>query len=101
MRLLVAPEAAAQAEAIGRWWRENRPAAPDLFASELESALAALLVAPRLGAAVEHPTVSGLRRVLLRATRFHVYYRLRTEEVQVVAVWSALRGRGPDLSGAG
>jgi hypothetical protein len=36
------------------------------------------------------------RRVLLPETRHHVYYRVVAAElVRVVAVWSAVRGRGP------
>jgi plasmid stabilization system protein ParE len=101
VRVLVAPEAAAQAEAIARWWRVHRPAAPELFGAEFEAALSALGHAPRLGPKVEHPSVSGLRRIRLRATRFHLYYRIDGEELQVVAVWSALRGRGPELSRLG
>ena len=99
--VIVAPEALAQVEAIDDWWRANRPAARGLFSSELDAAFLSLSAAPRVGQAVEHATVKGLRRVLLRTTRFHVYYRVRADVVEVVAVWSCLRGRGPDLSALG
>jgi hypothetical protein len=36
--------------------------------------------------------------VLLRASRFHVYYVEQRPRVVVLAVWSAVRGRGPNLS---
>ena len=39
-RLIVAPEAEAQIDAIDAWWRSNRPASPDLFAQELAAAFA-------------------------------------------------------------
>jgi plasmid stabilization system protein ParE len=39
----------------------------------------------------------GLRRILLRATRYHVYYVSNAETVLILAVWSAVRGAGPDL----
>ena len=98
MVVTIAPEAAAQAEAIDNWWRANRPAARDLFASELDSATLSIVSAPRIGQPVEHPSRLDVRRLLLRATRFHVYYRLRGEDVEVIAVWSCRRGRGPDLA---
>ena len=97
MIVIVGLVAAAQADAIDDWWRANRPAARDLFASELDAAFQSLSAAPHLGQAWEHPSVGGVRRVLLRATRFHVYYRVRADAIEVVAIWSCLRGRGPDL----
>ncbi len=39
----------------------------------------------------------GVRRLLLRATRYHVYYRVRDETLEVLAVWHATRGTGPGL----
>ena len=35
MKFEVAPRAVSEAERCGRWWRENRPAAPTLFETEL------------------------------------------------------------------
>lgn len=98
MRVKVAPEAAARLDVIDDWWRANRPVARDLFASEFDGDALSLSAAPRMGQPVEHPKITGLRRALLRATRFHVYYRVRAGEVEVVAAWSCLRGRGPDLA---
>ena len=37
-------------EDIDAWWRQNRPASPDLFLAELESILAATALMPALGA---------------------------------------------------
>jgi plasmid stabilization system protein ParE len=67
-------------EEIDEWWRANRPSAPDLFITELE----------RMLAAVAH-------RILLRKTRYHVYYRTRGDTLEVLAVWHAVRGAGPGL----
>lgn len=41
--------------------------------------------------------VKGIRRVILRATRYHVYYCADRDTVTVLAVWSAVRGRGPSM----
>jgi len=38
------------------------------------------------------------RRVLMPESRYHVYYRVAgPDHVRVVAIWSAVRGRGPTL----
>jgi plasmid stabilization system protein ParE len=90
--------AARQAKRVGAWWRENRTASPDLFASELAAAIDALAAAPQIGQRIDDAGLPGIRRVLLRASQFHVYYDLDGTTVRIVAVWSGLRGCGPDLS---
>lgn len=98
MDVLLAPEAQAQAQTIDDWWRENRTVAPDLFVEELASTLSLLSTAPRLGRRYAHPTVKSVRRVLMRSTRYHLYYVIHTDTVLVLSVWSGHRGTGPDLS---
>jgi hypothetical protein len=51
-----------------------------------------------MGQRVDDAGSPGIRRLLLRATQFHVYYDFDGATVRIVAVWSCLRGRGPDLS---
>jgi plasmid stabilization system protein ParE len=82
---------------IDTWWRENRTAAPDLFLDELVETTRRLARTPHIGAAYRQHGAPELRRVLMQATRFHVYYHYNAArgEVVVVSVWSALRGRGP------
>lgn len=98
-RLLIPPEIAADIKAIGLWWRQNRPLAPHLFIDEFAYAAEMLLSMPGVGRPYPNPEVPEARRILLRATRYHVYYRQRGDDVILMAVWSALRGSGPDLSG--
>jgi len=81
---------------IDTWWRANRPAAPELFADELEAALTALDDTPTLGTRYE-AGVEGIRRVLLPRTHYHLYFLKEPDRLYVVAVWSAFRGRGPRL----
>ncbi len=97
VRVGLARRAARQAREIDSWWRENRPAAASLFSEELAAAFVAIEGAPQLGQQVQHATAPDVRRVLLRATRHHVYYVFAGEVVRVLAVWSCLRGSGPDL----
>ena len=98
MRVHLAPEAREQARKIDAWWRENRPSAPELFVAELSSAFATLASAPKAGAPYPHE-LKGVRRLLLRSSRYQIYYRVKNEDVMVVAIWSSVRGSGPDLSG--
>jgi plasmid stabilization system protein ParE len=84
-------------EEIDAWWRANRSAAPDLFATELERTLAAVALVPTLGARAKSERLTSVRRVLLRRTRYHVYFRAREETLEVLAVWHAARGSEPDV----
>jgi plasmid stabilization system protein ParE len=90
-----AAEAKAEVARIDAWWRANRRAAPDLFISELDRVTLALEDNPALG--VRYEPKPGVRRMLLRQTRYHLYFVEEVERVLVVAVWSAYRGRGPSL----
>jgi plasmid stabilization system protein ParE len=93
-------EADVQIEAVAAWWKANREAAPDLFGDELAGAVELLTHAPDLGKPVRHKRIPGLRRLLLPATRYHVYYvhEMEADEVVVLAVWNAVRGRSPRLT---
>jgi plasmid stabilization system protein ParE len=98
MRLRVSPEAEHQITEIDRWWTGNRTVAPTLFLDELAAAFELIGRLPNAGRRHRTPGVPGLRRLLLRATRYHVYHaRLDDEHLAVLAVWSAVRGSGPDL----
>jgi plasmid stabilization system protein ParE len=97
-RVLFAPEARDQARLIDAWWREHRPRAPRLFAEELAHALALLGGVSKVGRPYPHPRREGVRRLPLRSTRYHLYYRTEEDVVIVLAVWSSVRGTGPDLT---
>jgi plasmid stabilization system protein ParE len=88
-----------QATAVDAWWVENRPAAPTLFSAELAGGLALLAITPDIGRRYRRRSIPGLRRLLLPGSRYHVYYVHDAEagEVLVLAVWSAVKGRGPHL----
>lgn len=90
-------EADAQILAIDAWWRGNRRASPDLFLDELTESFDIIGHAPQIGRPYRRSPISGTRRVLLSATRYHVYYVPQHDEVRVLAVWHARRGVGPPL----
>jgi len=85
---------------LDTWWREHRDKAPDLFEQELAAAFRTVAAAPGSGKRFRHDG-GDVRRILMRATRHHVYYVERDEHVLVLAVWGAVKGAGPDLSGLG
>jgi plasmid stabilization system protein ParE len=86
-----------EVERIHAWWQRNRPAAQSLFIDELEQTLAAVSLSPSLGAPARSDRVRGVRRVLLRRTSYYLYYRVRGETLEVLALWHAARGRGPTV----
>lgn len=97
-RLEVAERAQNDVEHLGTWWRENRDKAPELFDQELAIAYAAIREHPEYGQ--RYTVVRGQQvwRYLMPKTKKHVYYRLDGDDVvRVMAVWGAVRGRGPKL----
>jgi plasmid stabilization system protein ParE len=96
VRLELAPRAVRDAERCAAWWRENRPAARTLSEHELRAALDWIRDAPLLGGIYEVVGGREYRRTLMAETPYHVYYRVAGPElVRVLAIWSAVRGRGP------
>lgn len=91
------PEADAQILAVDDWWRTNRPAAPDLFLSELAASFDMIGHTPHIGRLYRQSLIVDTRRILLKGTRYHVYYVASTDDVRVLAVWHAQRGVGPPL----
>ena len=91
------PEADAQIRTIDDWWRRNRTAAANLFADELAASFDIIGQAPNIGRSYKQSPVPGTRRVLLKGTRYHVYYTPLVSEVRVLAVWHGQRGVGPPL----
>ena len=91
------PEADTQIREIDTWWRRNRHASPNLFADELGASFDIIGNAPGIGRLYRRSPVPGTRRILLKGTRYHVYYCSGVEGVRVLAVWHAQRGVGPPL----
>ncbi len=80
---------------IDEWWSQNRPAAQNLFAEELKAAFERIGERPGSGTPYPLPGHEESMRVLLRSTRYHVYYEFDAGAVYVITVWSAVRGRDP------
>lgn len=98
MKLRFTPRALADAKRLKTWWHKNRPDTRDLFELELTAALDRIRRTPILGSAYQ---ASGfevpVRRVLLPKTQNHVYYAVEPDQIVVLSVWGARKGRSPRL----
>lgn len=97
MTVQLAARAMREAERGSLWWRENRPAARLLFDDELGRALDQIKLEPNVGVPYTARSGRAYRRLLMPATRYHVYYRMEHDRIRVAAIWSASRGRAPSL----
>ena len=88
-----------QVEEAARWWRENRPAAPQAVSEELARALEIVALQPAIGAKTSSRRLRRVRRVLLPRIQYHLYYQVdaRTRRLVVIAFWHAQRGTFPQL----
>lgn len=77
------------------WWDKNRPAAPGAVREELERVFALISVQPGVGARATNLRLPGVRRVRLSRVRYHLYYRVRAEVIEVLAFWHVSRGSPP------
>lgn len=91
------PAAAEQVEAAAQWWRENRPSAPDLFESELASAIALLAESTPLTQVFAEVDGKLVRKIRLPRTHHALYFTVEGDVVTVHALWHGARGSGPPL----
>jgi plasmid stabilization system protein ParE len=97
--VVLAPAAQTQARKVAAWWRDNRPAARDLFDGEMAAVLDRLAEAPNTGRPYRMIRNRQIRRILMARTSYNVYFEVQEERalVRIVAVWHAARGHGPPL----
>ena len=97
MKVRVTKRAQAQIDRAALWWDENRPLAPEAFDEELAEAFSLLSLEPGIGAPVTNTRAQGVRRLHLARIHYFLYYHVRSEEVQVLAIWHTSRGTGPNI----
>jgi plasmid stabilization system protein ParE len=88
--VLVGP-AEKQLHEIAAWWMDHREASPWLVADEFDRCVSLLESTPDAGARFHRSRVPGVRRLVMRRTKHHVYY-LHDEAnavVYIIAVWGA------------
>jgi plasmid stabilization system protein ParE len=81
------------------WWLANRPAAPEALREDLGRAFDLISRQPGIGSVAMNTKLRGVRRVYLSRVRYFLYYRVTAspEQVEVLALWHASRGKGPAL----
>jgi plasmid stabilization system protein ParE len=84
------PLAADEAEAAERWYRERNEIAAARFQKEIDRVVELISDRSNTGS----PYVGNTRRVLLRRFPFFIVYRVRGDNVQIVAVAHARRRPG-------
>jgi plasmid stabilization system protein ParE len=97
VKVRVTKRAQAHIDRAAQWGDENRDLAPQAFDEDLTKAFLLLSVEPGVGAPVSHARAEGVRRLHLARIRYHLYYRIRGGEVEVLALWHTSRGGGPSL----
>ena len=97
MRVRVAKRAQAHIERAALWWDQNRPLAPEALDEELAEAFSLLSAEPGIGAPALNVRAEGVRRVHLARVHYHLYFRVRGGQVEVLALWHTSRGTGPFL----
>ena len=97
LELFISRRAAREIERVVEWWAANRPAAPGAVRQDLEAAVNVLLVQPDIGARVEEASSPGVRRFHLDRIRYWVYYRVRSNRLEVLSVWHSSRYSGPTV----
>lgn len=84
-------------ERAAAWWSVNRLAAPGAIRRDLEYALALLVEQPGIGERVETESPMKVRRFLMDTSKYHMYYRVKDQVLEVLAVWHSSREHGPSL----
>jgi plasmid stabilization system protein ParE len=78
--------------AASSWWRENRDKAPHLFDEELRRALDLIAFVPLAGRRTEGARLQDVRVVVLRQTRYLLFYRVeRGHDIRVLSLQHARR----------
>lgn len=97
--VVVVDEAAQQLREIVDWWIANRAAATTLALDEFEHCVRLLESSPDVGLRFHRTPVPGVRRVVMKRTKNHVYYVHDADNavVYIIAVWGAPKEGDPVL----
>jgi plasmid stabilization system protein ParE len=97
VRIRVTKRADAHIEQAGIWWEQNRPLSPGALGEELAAAFTLLISQPAIGAPALNAKTRGVRRVHLARVHYYLYYRVRGEQIEVLAFWHTSRGTPPPV----
>jgi plasmid stabilization system protein ParE len=97
VKVRVTRRAQAHIDRAALWWDQNRPLAPKALDEALTEAFSLLGAEPGIGARALNVRTEGVRRVHLARVHYYLYYRVRNNQVEVLAFWHTSRGAGPFL----
>jgi plasmid stabilization system protein ParE len=97
VRIQVTKRAEAHIDQAADWWEQNRPLSPGALDEELAEAFALLISQPAIGAPALNAKTRDVRRVHLARVHYHLYYRVRGEQIDVLALWHTSRGAPPSV----
>jgi len=97
VRIRVTKRADAHIERAAAWREANRPLAPGALHGELAEAFSPIGSQPAIGAPALNARTSGVRRVHLARVHYYLYYRVRGELIEVLALWHTSRGAAPPV----
>lgn len=89
----IAPRARTQVREAWRWWREHGGDV-DAFRAAVSSAYTTLVAYPEIGRLIDTRLDArgrNIRRLYLPRVRYHVYYSVAAEQVEVLAFWHERR----------
>jgi plasmid stabilization system protein ParE len=99
MNVVVSDEALEQLREIEENWLPTR-AQKDVFNEELEELISLLASSPEMGTPWGSEGDQLVRRCYLKRSRYHVYYVVKPEAVELSTIWSAKQAAPPRFGGA-
>ena len=95
--LRITSNAEEQIREAADWWWRNRRGAVALFADQLQRGFDLATTQPYAGVRARDVDLEGVRRLLLSRIRYHLYYTVEGEVVEILAFWHASRGTPPPI----
>ena len=93
----ITPVADAHIQKAASWWLPHREKAPQAFKEELQRGFALISQQPEVGASATNVRLKDVRRIHLSRIRYFLYYRVKEDRVEVLALWHSSRLKGPRL----
>lgn len=98
LALTVVPNAERQIREAAGWWQRNRLSAPDLFFQQLHRGFELVTTQPEAGTRARDVALAGVRRLHLARIHYYLYYAVRGETVEILALWHTRCGTPPRLN---
>jgi len=95
VKVELSPRAKRELERIVEWWQTEYGEPPKKVFAELRVAARLLASFPEQGGRYALVRGHQVRRLLLRESQIHLYYRVDDSVVRLLAIWSTARRRAP------